>query len=399
MLVGGGSGGHITPLLAVAKSLKKRLPNSNVLYVGHLGDKLSDVARDAEVFDETYYVRAGKLRRYHQEGWKQLLNLPELFKNIRDGFYFVIGIWQSYWLLRKLRPDVIFIKGGFVGVPIGLAAARLKIPFITHDSDAIPGLANRMIQRWAKAHAVAMSPQIYNYPLSKTHHTGIPVRKEYQFVTSKLQEHYKSELSFEAADPVVCVNGGGLGAKIINQAVIEILPKLVDEYPNIGVLHVCGRSHVQEIYASYQTLAAKHNLKHYRVEGFVSDAHKYSGAADVVICRAGATSLAEYAVQGKACVIIPNPRLTGGHQLKNAQVLTGQGAASIVEEGDLWQNDAQELFLAITKLLQSKDLSLSYGRALRQTAVPDATERIVQLIIDILTLKKQESGESRNAAQ
>lgn len=394
MLVGGGSGGHITPLLAVAKNLKINIPESNILYVGHLGDKLSDIADDAGVFDKTYAVRAGKLRRYHKEGWKQLLDLPELFKNIRDGFYFLGGIWQSYWLLRKLKPDVIFIKGGFVGAPIGLAASMLKIPFITHDSDAIPGLANRMIQRWAKAHAVAMSPDVYSYPLTKTHQTGIPVRKEYQFVTPELQQHYKSELSFESANPIICINGGGLGAQKINQAFIEILSKLAKISPEIGVLHICGRNNYDEVLGSYQTLAKKYNLKYYRVEGFVSDAYKYSGAADVIICRAGATSLAEYALQGKACIIVPNPRLTGGHQIKNAQVLANQGAAYVVEEDSLGQDGAQALLDAITELTQSKALRLAYGQTLRSTAIVDATERITRLITSMLPSQK---GRGRGA--
>ena len=121
LLTGAGSGGHITPILALAKELKLQKPDAKLIYVGQTGDKLGDIPANDPNIDVVYTIRAGKLRRYHGEGLKQLLDLLTWFKNIRDFFYLLIGMVQSRRLLKRLQPDIIFIKGGFVGVPIGLA--------------------------------------------------------------------------------------------------------------------------------------------------------------------------------------------------------------------------------------------------------------------------------------
>src|SRR5689334_19136294 len=160
-LVGGGSGGHITPLLTVGEEIKKLHSKTTLIFIGQKGEKLIDAVQKNPKIDQVHSVRAGKFRRYHGEGIKQLLDLKTMFKNVRDFFYFLAGIWQSYWLLKRLKPDGIFIKGGFVGVPVGLSAAMQKIPYITHDSDALPGLANRLISRWASAHAVGLPKDVY----------------------------------------------------------------------------------------------------------------------------------------------------------------------------------------------------------------------------------------------
>jgi len=131
VVTGGGSGGHITPLLAVAHELKQSRPEVRIVYVGQRGDRLGDIPAQDKNIDASYMVRAGKFRRYHGEGLKQLLDIPTMLKNIRDAFYVLIGIWQCFWLLGKLGPDAVFIKGGFVGVPVGIAAALRRIPRTT----------------------------------------------------------------------------------------------------------------------------------------------------------------------------------------------------------------------------------------------------------------------------
>src|SRR5665213_2594114 len=165
VLTGGGSGGQITPILAIADELKQLQPEARLVYIGQTGDLLGDIPSQHPSIDEVFTVRAGKFRRYHGEGFKQLLDVVTMAKNIRDFFYVIIGFWQSRRLLKQLKPAVIFVKGGFVGVPVGLAAATRQIPFITHDSDPIPGLANRIIARWAVMHAVALPKDIYPYPV------------------------------------------------------------------------------------------------------------------------------------------------------------------------------------------------------------------------------------------
>jgi len=197
-LTGGGSGGHITPLLAVAHELKQLKPDATLIFIGHRGDQLSDLPRENRDIDEVYFVKAGKFRRYSGMGLKQLLDLPTVLKNIRDGTRVIYGLAESSRLLRKIKPDIILIKGGFVGVPVGLAAAQLHIPFVTHDSDAIPGLANRIIARWASAHAVSLPKELYSYPPQKTYTVGVPVSRDFVPVNPENIRQYRDLLDLSS---------------------------------------------------------------------------------------------------------------------------------------------------------------------------------------------------------
>jgi UDP-N-acetylglucosamine--N-acetylmuramyl-(pentapeptide) pyrophosphoryl-undecaprenol N-acetylglucosamine transferase len=141
--------------LAVTAELRKQSPEARIFYIGQQGDKLGDIPAKDPNIDAAYTVYAGKFRRYHGEGLRQLLDVKTFLLNCRDAVLVLIGLVQCWRLLRQLRPDVIFVKGGFVGVPVGLAAAALHQPYVTHDSDAIPGLANRIIARWAYKHTAA----------------------------------------------------------------------------------------------------------------------------------------------------------------------------------------------------------------------------------------------------
>lgn len=381
LLTGAGSGGHITPVLAVAGEIKRREPDVRIVYVGQKGDKLGDIPANDPNIDQVFNVRAGKFRRYHGAGLKQLLDIPTILKNTRDMFYVLAGIFQSWRLLKQLQPDIIFIKGGFVGVPVGLAAARLHIPYITHDSDALPGLANRIIARWASLHAVALPPEVYDYPKDKTVMTGIPLHAEFVSVTDKLKQQYRADLDLPAKAQVLFIIGGGLGSQRVNYAVSEAVPHLLREFPDLYVLHGAGRANESELKKTYQKSLNPAEQKRLDVYGFISDVYRYSGAADVVITRAGATNLAEFAVQGKACLVVPSPFLTGGHQLKNADYLARKHAALVLDETDLLE-DPHRLAKQISELLRNDDRRKELGERLSDFAKPDATRELAELILE-----------------
>jgi UDP-N-acetylglucosamine--N-acetylmuramyl-(pentapeptide) pyrophosphoryl-undecaprenol N-acetylglucosamine transferase len=380
VLTGGGSGGHITPILAVAAELKRLQPKTRLMYIGQRGDKLGDIPAADPNIDEVFTVRAGKFRRYHGEGLRQLLDIPTLLKNIRDVLYVLIGIRQSRALLKKLQPDIIFIKGGFVGVPVGLAAARLHIPYITHDSDAIPGLANRIIARWAAIHAVALPEEIYTYPSNKTVTTGIPVQSDFVPVTTALSKRYRAEINVPEQAKLLFIIGGGLGSQRVNQAVGEAVPHLLAEFKELHVVHVVGRINEADMQQFYTGALSPAELRRVQVFGFISDVYRYSGAADSIISRAGATNLAEFALQGKACIIIPSPFLTGGHQLKNAQYLVDQSAAQVIDETDL-RTDPNRLAKQVSKLLRDPAQQHELGAHLHEFAKPRATQELAKLIL------------------
>jgi UDP-N-acetylglucosamine--N-acetylmuramyl-(pentapeptide) pyrophosphoryl-undecaprenol N-acetylglucosamine transferase len=381
VLTGGGSGGHITPILAVAAELKRRHPRVRTVYIGQTGDKLGDVPVKDEHIDEVYSVRAGKFRRYHGEGWRQLLDLPTMFQNSRDFFYVLAGFRQSRKLLKELQPDIIFVKGGFVGVPVGLAAARLHIPYITHDSDAIPGLANRIIARWADRHAVALPKDVYSYPANKTVTTGIPLRRDFVPVTAALRKQYRQAIDVPAQAKLLFIIGGGLGAQRINRAMAEAVPHLLGEFKDLYVAHGSGRANEAETKHLYESSLSEAEQGRVRVYGYLDDVYRYSGAADVIITRAGATNLAEFAQQGRACVVIPSPFLTGGHQLKNARYLADKGAALVLNEAEL-MDDPNRLAKQVSRLLADPDRQRRLGANLAEFARPEAAAALAELLLE-----------------
>lgn len=382
MVTGGGSGGHITPLLAVAHELKQEQPDTEIVFVGQRGDSLGDIPAQDKNIDGVYTVRAGKLRRYHGEGLRQLLDIPTLLKNLRDMVWTIVGLWQSFWLLKQLKPDVVFVKGGFVGVPVGLSAALLRIPYVTHDSDALPGLANRIIAPWARVHAVALPKEVYTYPTDKTVTVGVPLTHQYQSVSATAMYAYRKQLSLEQFGRIVFITGGGLGAQRLNDAVFDCVPDLLRRYPDVGIVQLAGRNQEAGLRQRYKTELSAQEQKRVIVRGFVTNLYAYSGAADVIITRAGATSIAEFAAQAKACIVVPNPLLTGGHQLKNAKVLADRKAVKMVNETVL-NHDHRALLPPLVELLDNPDRAQQLGKALATLAAPDAAHHLAMVLLEV----------------
>jgi len=381
VMTGGGSGGHITPLLAVSHELRQMVPDAELTYIGQKGDSLGDIPAQEPSIDRVYAVRAGKLRRYHGEGLRQLLDIPTVAKNFRDVFYVVAGIFQSWRLLRKLRPDVVFIKGGFVGVPVGLAAAWLHIPFVTHDSDALPGLANRIIARWAGMHAVGLPKEIYKYPADKTVTVGVPISRHYRPLDAAGQLAVRRELGLQDYKQIVLVTGGGLGAQRLNEAILAASRTLLADYPGLAIVHLAGRRLEEGLRQQYAAQLLPEQLQRVQVKGFINNLYDYSAAADVVVTRAGGTSMAEFAAQAKACVVVPNPLLTGGHQLKNAQVLADRNAVVLVDESRL-ARQPDSLGRPLKQLLDAPERRAMLGKALSGLAQPDAAKRLAMLLLE-----------------
>jgi UDP-N-acetylglucosamine--N-acetylmuramyl-(pentapeptide) pyrophosphoryl-undecaprenol N-acetylglucosamine transferase len=377
VLTGGGSGGHITPILAVATELKKIQPDIQVVFIGQKGDSLADVPAAHPAIDAVYTVRAGKFRRYHGEGWQQVLDLETQLKNARDAIWVLAGIWQSFWLLHRLRPAVIFTRGGFVSVPVAIGGKLNGIRYITHDSDSTPSLANRIISRWAVLHAVALPAELYPYPKNKTVVVGVPVSREYVHITSKLQQQYKNELGLDQDNQVLLVTGGGNGAVQLNNVIIRNATQLLRRFPHLAIVHIAGRAQENAVNIAYDQLTLGDARTRVIVKGFIMDLYRYSGAADVIVVRGGATSLAEFAMQAKACVVIPAKQLVW--QAHHAQALYEHHAIEYLDEEDSEQEDA--LYKKIAMLLDDSKYRHGLGTALGQLAHPDAARQLAMLLL------------------
>ncbi|HSX44134.1 MAG TPA: UDP-N-acetylglucosamine--N-acetylmuramyl-(pentapeptide) pyrophosphoryl-undecaprenol N-acetylglucosamine transferase [Candidatus Saccharimonadales bacterium] len=381
ILTGGGSGGHITPILAVADELKKLQADTTLVYIGQKGDKLADIASQSRSIDQSYMVSAGKWRRYHGEGWRQVLDIKTMWRNIRDVFRVIAGIWQSYRLLGKLKPEAMFTPGGFVGVPVGIASHLRGVPVVTHDLDALPGLANRINARWAVAHAVGQPKELYSYPSEATYYVGVPVGAHFRQVSQDDQKKAKQALGLKSDDLLVFVTGGGLGATRLNQAVISIVQELLDTYPGLSLIHTVGRGNEETVQTAYNRALSPKEIHRVHVLGYTTELYRYSAAADVVITRAGAVAMAELAVQHKASVVVPNPILTGGHQLKNVLHLEKDHAIKVVQEKELKTN-SKALLPTVNELLGDPKARQTLGGQLGTYAKPGATKALAQLITD-----------------
>ena len=335
LLTGGGSGGHITPLLAVAKELKK-LDNEVVIEaVCEKDGRFAELFKTEPAITKLHKISAGKYRRFGGLSTMQkLLNYKVHIKNVQDIGKVCIGYAQARRLLKQFKPDGILIKGGYVGVPVGLAAASLKIPFITHDSDTLPGLANKIIARWAYKHATGMPIEFYDYPKGSTVYVGVPISSNFKRATPDLVKSYRKTIGLSECDSVITVIGGSQGGEQLNEDMLKIAGRLMQHYPKLGIAHIAGEANAETVLSKYKNELLSDELKRVVVRGFVSDVYNYTGSADIVVSRASATVVAELAVQGKAAILVPG-RLAGDHQTANAKHLAKIGAAAHVVYGDV----------------------------------------------------------------
>ena len=374
VLTGGGTGGHITPILAVAHELKQTRANPTTVYIGEKGSKFSELTQSNAAIDQAYSVRAGKLRRYHGESWlTRLFDVKTNLLNLRDSLYVAVGIWQAWRLLGRIRPSVVFLKGGFVGVPVGIAAGLRKIPIVTHDSDAIPGLANQLVSRWVSVHATALPAEAYAYPRSKTIQVGVLVEHAYTYVTQELMRKYRTQLGLSERAKVLLITGGSSGAQRLNEAFRAILPKLLDTFTDLEVIHQVGKGK-QGVYDGF-------NHERLKVLEFLQPMYRYMGAADVVVARASANTIAELGVQGKATIVVPSPFLAGGHQLENAKRLAVAHVALVVQE-DSMLDEHKGLLAKITELLRNDDQRHELSEALHEDVIVDAATRLASVLLE-----------------
>lgn len=383
---GGGSGGHITPLLSLARALKSRNPNCSIVYIGHKGDKFDRLEQRFENFDFVSFVNSGKFRRYHGESvLSHLLDFKTIALNIRDFFRVISSIGKAWRILKKVKPDVLFSKGGFVAVPVGIAAKIRGIPIVTHDSDTVPGLANKIIGRWAVVRATGMPAEFYNFSQSNVVYTGIPIDERIRPTDKSTQEKYKKSVGVNPDHLVLLVAGGSLGARDLNDKILKIAVELLTAQPNLHLIHITGEQNEEEVKSQYSILLEGAPNKKVSVLGFTHELYKYIEAADLIVSRAGATAIAEFAAAHKPCIVIPNPFLTGGHQVKNAEQLQKIGAVEVVA------NDASaEMLLGkIIKLLTSPAKRRSLGTKLGGAAKLEAADDLAKILLD-LNSKKHE---------
>lgn len=332
-------------------------------------------------------IAAGKLRRYANLRWYEHFRhiFISYLPNLLDTFKILLGIIQSWWKILRFKPDVIFIKGGYVGLPVGLAAKLFPyVPIVLHDSDATPGLTNRVLSRSARKIATGMPSEFYNYDPKKTTYVGLPVRNGIVPADLSEKKKLKKKLGFSTKLPLILAIGGGQGARAINQAVVANAENL-DALAT--TILATGDANLEEVKHDIKKL--KFTPKNLNVEAFLKDQKGLDvfRAADLIVTRAGATTMAEAATLATPTVIVPSPYLAADHQSKNAAVFVENQAAIMLLEKDL-ENNQQILFKQVEKILTDQNLAKKMSKNIQKFAKKDAAKLMAQIIIEVGNEKK-----------
>lgn len=346
LLAGGGTGGHLFPAVALAEQLKSEDPSSEVLFVGTVKGLeyrlLPELGWSLETIDMSGWAGLGLLARLRALG-----NL-------------VRGIGQSRRILRRFRPDLVVGVGGYASVPVLLAAKLQGIPTLLHEQNAWPGLANRLLGRWAKRVCLSFTEADRAFHHGATVLTGNPVRSGMESCPELPQ-----------APLQLLVFGGSHGARAINRTLLAALPQLEEWRGRLRVVHQTGAANLDEVRQGYQAAG----WTDVDVQPFIQEMAAAYAQSVLVVCRAGATTLAELTACGRPAILIPFPHATGGHQSLNAQALAAKGAALLIEESDL---TAERLARLITDLLHDRQRLQTMAATARSLAKPGAAARLLK---------------------
>jgi len=355
-ITGGGTGGHIFPNISIIGELKKR-GYTNIFWIGEKRGK--EKAWSERIHVPFYGIKTGKLRRYFS------------FKNFIDVFFVLIGVIQSFFLFLKMKPELLFSKGGFVAVPPVLAAWLLRIPVITHESDITPGLATRIISRFASVICVSFEKTTKHYSKKRVVFTGNPVRDIFKRGDRKSGLSF---LKFKQELPIVLVIGGSLGASSINRAVWQMNRKYD---PPFNLVHQCGAGNFR------RDIPLKGK---YRQFEFISEEiGDVLAASDIVVSRAGAGALYESGYLKKPSILIPLPKSKSrGEQIENARYFAENGASVVIYDEDL---NEDVLFKTINRLLADRVNLKMIGERAETLCKTDAEKSICD-IIESLAIKK-----------
>lgn len=345
ILTGGGTAGHVTPNIALLPRLKEL--QYDIHYIGSYNGIEKDLI---EPFHIPYHgISSGKLRRYFS------------MKNFTDPFRVLKGFYEANKLIKTLKPDVIFSKGGFVSVPVVLAGKRCKVPVIIHESDMTPGLANKIAIPSAEKVCCNFPETLEYLPKGKAVLTGSPIRQE---LLSGNKIAALDMCGFTADKPVILVIGGSLGSVIVNNAVRQSLPQLLEHFQ---VIHLCGKGKMDE------TL---NDTPGYRQFEYIRDELRDIFAlADLVISRAGANAICELLALRKPNLLIPlSAKASRGDQLLNARSFERQGFSMVLEEEEL---TADSLLKAVQDLYENRGTFID---AMRDSDQQDSIDTIISLI-------------------
>lgn len=351
IISGGGTGGHIYPAIAIAKELERRYPDTQFLFVG---------ARDRMEMQKV--PQAG----YEIIGlWISGIQRKLSLENLKFPFKLISSLWKSRKILKNFKPDVVIGTGGFASGPLLKMATARKIPALIQEQNSYAGITNKLLSKKVQKICVAYDDMHRFFPKDKLVKTGNPVRSDVLDITSKRTASFeKYNLSHNSK--VILIIGGSLGARAINQLIHE----------HIGFFKKQGVQLLWQTGKFYYEQYKQHQSDTVQVMAYIDQMDMAYAAADVIVSRAGASSVSELCIVGKATVFIPSPNVAEDHQTKNAQAITSKHAGILIKES---QASAQ-FEKTITALLTDEKQRKTLGENIKKLALPQATEHIVNEI-------------------
>lgn len=366
LFTGGGTGGHIFPIIAVAEQLKKIYQGETQLEMFFLGPLDSSKGVLEKTGIRAKIILAAKIRRYFS-----VLNILDLFK-------IPIGLCQAFWYIFVLMPDVVFSKGGYGSAPVVLVAWLYRIPILVHESDAIPGLANRLAGKLSQRVAVSFASAERYFSSSKTALVGNPIRSDIiqTCLSTNLEDKEKARnlLRVTGQKPILFILGGSQGSQKLNELTLSVLPRLLEKYE---VIHQCGEENIKQIKHFFNNSLHKN----YHLFAFL-DEELYGAAlllSDLIISRSGST-IFEIAACGKPSILVPLPGSASEHQRKNAFTYARAGAGVVLEQANL----TPHLFLnEIAKILNNTQTVQQMSQNAGNFARPEAARKIAEELIEM----------------
>ena len=352
---GGGTGGHIFPALAIADELKARFPEADILFVGAEGKMEMQRVPEAGYPIEGLWI----------SGIQRKLTLD----NLMFPFKLFSSLKKSRKMVKQFQPDVVIGTGGFASGAVVKVAAGKGIPTLVQEQNSFPGITNKLLGKEVDKICVAYDGLEQFFPKHKIIKTGNPVRQGLLDVASK-REEATAYFGLDQSKNTLLVLGGSLGARRINQLIEEQLPLFKEM--DIQLIWQCGKFYYEE-YKQYESAEVK-------VRAFLDHMDLAYAAADSIISRAGASSVSELALVGKAVIFIPSPNVAEDHQTKNARSIVEQDAALLIKESEL----AETFVTTFKDLFNNKEKQMKLGQNFRKLALPQATKDIVDQIVELM---------------
>lgn len=368
LIATGGTGGHINPALAVAGYIRENYQKAQILFVG------TAVKMEAQLVPAAGY----DFKTIDIQGFSRDLTPSGIKQNIGTVIKLVKSSSQAKKIIKEFAPDVVLGFGGYVGGPVLRTACKLGIPTAIHEQNAFPGVTNKALAKIVdKVMLTAPEAEKYMQPKNPCVVTGLPVRGE---LINADREFSRAELGVDER-PVILSMGGSLGARVINNAVTQLIEERY-ERKDCYFLHATGKAGVGmfDVIEKEKNINLKEN-KHIMLREYINDMHRCMAAADLVICRAGASSLSEIQAMGKPSILVPYPYAAENHQYYNAMELVKNNAAILIEEKDF---TGERLIKEIDALLADRKRLEELGTNAKKMAIYDATERIVSCVCEIV---------------